>query len=130
MAAMLCEGCNPAGPHPSLQKTSIKVSEPVGRGSRRGKESTWETHAWTELIDWGTDNPVTAPAEKDPGLLGSLKTFLERLQSRCRDECVFTLFAYKRKSVESLHWAGCQLQYIARRAGFCIIRTAGSGFYG
>jgi DEAD/DEAH box helicase domain-containing protein len=59
----------------------------------------WIEDVWTDLIDWNR----SIPAEKDDGLLSKPnRKFLDRLHALCREECVFTLFAHKRKSVEAL----------------------------
>jgi hypothetical protein len=72
-------GCNPAGTQPSHQ-----VDDDM---------------SWKDLIDWSGD----IPKEKQPGELNSQQQrFLGRLHRECLQECVFTLFAHKRKSVESL----------------------------
>ena len=79
-ASLLQIGCNPAGPQPSRQLYA-------------------EAGSWRELIDWGK----ALPEEKQPGELTSQqRIFLSQLHSQCLMECVYTLFAHKRKSVESL----------------------------
>ena len=73
-------GCNPAGPRPShARNTDQKVKH------------------WSDLYDWD----VEPPCPKD-GLLDTQKRFRDALDNQCLNECVFTLFAHARKSVESL----------------------------
>lgn len=80
---MLRLGTNPGGPINSLLRRSIENREV----------------SWTTLIDWGA-NP---PRERDKSSLGNTRErWLAELHNRCRDECVYTLFAHKRRSAESL----------------------------
>ena len=77
---LLWTGCNPAGPQPSRQRYA-------------------EASFWRELIDWDK----MPPEDKQPGaLMSQQRTFLRELRDQCLMECVYTLFAHKRKSVESL----------------------------
>jgi len=72
-------GCNPGGP----------------------KQSSLEQNncSWKQLINW---EPFP-PREKQPsGLLSDQRSFLTKLQDSCLTECMFTFFAHKRESVESL----------------------------
>ena len=39
-------------------------------------------------------------------MLDSQKRFRRLLEAQCLNECVFTLFAHKRKSIEALRWGG------------------------
>jgi len=75
MNRLLELGCNPAGPRPSYQD------------------------GWRELVDWTQDPPVW----KDEGHLNELqKDRRTRIRAACLEECIYTLFAHNRKSVESL----------------------------
>lgn len=80
---LLCRGTNPGGPINSLLRREIENREV----------------SWTTLIDW-TGEP---PREKDRAALGATRVgWLTDLHDRCRDECVYTLFAHKRRSAEAL----------------------------
>lgn len=72
-------GINPAGPHPSMQS--------------RGAET------WYELFDWDSYPPRARDKSR---LLDSQQSHLKELRDRCLFECLVTLFAHKRRSVESL----------------------------
>ncbi len=77
--ALLGLGCNPAGPHSSFQNR--------------------DHDRWHDIIDW----KKAVPTPKQPGeLLDRQRAFLEELTDQCLVECVVTLFAHKRKSVEAL----------------------------
>jgi Lhr-like helicase len=76
-------GTNPGGPINSLL-----------RGTSEGREVSW-----TSLIKW-TD---AQPREKDRSKLDGVRvSWLTALHIRCRDECIYTLFAHKRRSAEAL----------------------------
>jgi len=80
---MLRLGTNPGGPINSLLRRTIEDREV----------------SWTTLIDWG----VNPPRERDKSTLGNTRErWLSELHNRCRDECVYTLFAHKRRSAEAL----------------------------
>jgi Lhr-like helicase len=82
-ADLLCRGTNPGGPINSLLRRAIENREV----------------SWTTLIDWAGD----PPREKDRSTLGTTRVgWLTDLHNRCRDECVYTLFAHKRRSAEAL----------------------------
>ena len=80
-ARFLQLGCNPAGPQPSRQKSD-----------------TDGDMSWTALVHWDR----TPLQTKQPGELGKQQTFLADLKRLSLMECVYTLFAHKRKSVEAL----------------------------
>lgn len=71
-------GCNPGGPRPSLQETA--------NGD----------YNWESLYDW-TDTP----RERD-NLLETQKSLLSEIKDQAVSECVYTLFAHNRKSVEAM----------------------------
>lgn len=75
-------GCNPAGPRPShARRPELNVDH------------------WSELYEWG-EGPARA---KDVAkLLDGARRFGEDLDAQCLNECVFTLFAHARKSIEAL----------------------------
>jgi len=76
-------GTNPAGPIGSLLHRTIEDREV----------------SWTSMIDWTEERP----REKDRSVLGKVRVgWLTDLHDRCRDECVFTLFAHKRRSAEAI----------------------------
>lgn len=80
---LLALGTNPGGPINSHLRRSIEDREV----------------SWTTLIDWTVD----PPHEKDRAVLGATRVgWLTDLHNRCRDACVFTLFAHKRRSTESI----------------------------
>lgn len=80
---LLRRGTNPGGPINSLLRRSIEKREV----------------SWTTLVDWGSD----PPRERDRSTLGNTRErWLTDLHNRCRDECVYTLFAHKRRSAEAL----------------------------
>jgi len=82
-ADLLAMGTNPGGPINSLLRRTIENREV----------------SWTTLIDWTAD----IPREKDRSTLGATRVgWLTDLHNRCRDECVYTLFAHKRRSGEAL----------------------------
>lgn len=82
-ADLLSRGTNPGGPINSLLRRTIENREV----------------SWTTLIDWTAD----IPREKDRSTLGATRVgWLTDLHNRCRDECVYTLFAHKRRSAEAL----------------------------
>lgn len=82
-ADVLRQGTNPGGPINSLLRRTIEDREV----------------SWTTLIDWTGD----VPREKDRATLGTTRVgWLTDLHNRCRDECVYTLFAHKRRSAEAL----------------------------
>jgi DEAD/DEAH box helicase domain-containing protein len=75
-------GCNPAGPRPShAANTDLKV----GR--------------WSDLYEWSEGKARPKDAAK---LLEGARRFRETLDAQCLNECVFTLFAHARRSVEAL----------------------------
>ena len=75
-------GCNPAGPRPS-----------------HSRDENDHDRLWTELFDWRADPPRI---KDEASLLESQKRFRRVLEAQCLNECVFTLFAHKRKSIEAL----------------------------
>ena len=75
-------GCNPAGPRPSHarnEKQNIK--------------------SWSELYRWDVEPPCP---KGNAELIDAPRRFRDELDNQCLNECVFTLFAHARKSVESL----------------------------
>lgn len=75
-------GCNPAGPRPShASSAELKVDH------------------WSDLYEWGAGPARVKDASK---LLDGAKQFAKVLDAQCLNECVFTLFAHARKSVEAL----------------------------
>jgi len=72
-------GCNPAGPWPKLAK-------------REGVH-------WSDLYEWGGGPPRAKDAAE---LFAGPRRFGEAIDAQCLNECVFTLFAHARKSVEAL----------------------------
>ncbi len=106
---LLRYGCNPAGPMPTRQQRWIQLNDSEGRGRKRKDGTRREPHFWTELIDWGKSSDAQ-PRVKGSDELGlRFRDFVEKLQQWCCDECVWTLFAHKRRSVESLRlgWVTC-----------------------
>ncbi len=84
---LLREGCNPAGPHPSIQELKAGPGEQATR-----------VH-WTATIDW-QERP---PRPRQRGMLLDLeRDFLAEIRQRGLVECALTLFAHKRKSIEAL----------------------------
>ncbi len=87
--ALLKRGTNPGGPINSLLRRSFEDREV----------------SWTSLFNWDDADPLedADPQEKDRAILGKVRSdWLTELHNRCRDECVFTLFAHKRRSAEAL----------------------------
>jgi hypothetical protein len=80
--SLLRLGCNPAGPRPS-----------------HSRDEDDKDRLWTELFDWQADSPRI---KDEASLLESQKRFRRVLEAQCLNECVFTLFAHKRKSIEAL----------------------------
>jgi DEAD/DEAH box helicase domain-containing protein len=77
--SLLRLGINPAGPHPSLQSR--------------------EAGTWYDLFNWDS----TPPKIRDQSqLLPEQRAHADELRSRCLFESLVTLFAHKRRSVESL----------------------------
>ncbi|MHB1559603.1 MAG: DEAD/DEAH box helicase [Isosphaeraceae bacterium] len=75
-------GCNPAGPRPSHAcSVELKVDH------------------WSDLYEWGE---TSVRARDIDQLLDGARQFRAILDDQCLNECVFTLFAHSRKSVESL----------------------------
>ena len=75
-------GCNPAGPRPSHARYSEHPAD-----------------SWSNLFEWGEEPPRT----KDTAQLSDgARGLRRRIEAQCLNECVFTLFAHARKSVESL----------------------------
>ena len=75
---LLSLGCNPGGPRPSIQKNG--------------------DHPWVTLYNWNG-----RPEEKDlQHLVDPQRHLREDIGRRALTECVYTLFAHNRKSVESL----------------------------
>jgi len=72
-------GVNPAGPQPSFQKNESDAKE-----------------TWKDIIDWNIKQT------KQLGELGNKERFEQKLSNKNLQECVLTLFAHKRKSIESL----------------------------
>ncbi len=72
-------GINPAGPHPSLQSR--------------------DAGTWYELFDWDGSPPRIRDSSK---LLAEQRSHADELKVRCLFESLVTLFAHKRRSVESL----------------------------
>ncbi len=86
-------GANPAGPSRRAQFREVNVPR---AGPGRARVDRVE---WTELIDW----QATPPWPLDEGRLNpNQQGFLGQLRQQCDEECVYTLFAHKRKSVEAL----------------------------
>ncbi len=54
---------------------------------------------WSDLYEWGEGPPRAKDGSK---LLDGSKQFAKALDAQCLNECVFTLFAHARKSVEAL----------------------------
>jgi DEAD/DEAH box helicase domain-containing protein len=75
-------GCNPAGPRPSHARSPDRK---VGH--------------WSDLYEWSEGKARAKDAAK---LLDGARQFREKLDAQCLNECVFTLFAHTRRSVESL----------------------------
>lgn len=76
--SLLRLGCNPGGPRPSLQ--------------RKGD------FGWESLYDW-----TEQPRERDSReLLDAQRSLLREIGHRALSECVYTLFAHNRKSVEAM----------------------------
>jgi DEAD/DEAH box helicase domain-containing protein len=76
-------GTNPGGPINSLLRRSIEKKEV----------------SWTSLIDWDGDRP----REKDRAIQGTARLgWIDDMHNRCREECIYTLFAHKRRSAEAL----------------------------
>ncbi|EDM25763.1 putative helicase [Lentisphaera araneosa HTCC2155] len=86
---LLSLGVNPAGPNPSRQTKKVKLDADGG----------YVTTSWRELIDWEGRKPENKDAFD---LLPQAKTLKNELDQAAADECVFTMFAHKRKSVEAL----------------------------
>lgn len=80
---LLALGCNPAGPWPRFAR-----SEPAPKGDH-----------WSTLYEWDKGPPRAKDAA---ALLAGLRKFGEAIDAQCLNECVFTLFAHSRKSVEAL----------------------------
>ena len=75
-------GCNPAGPRPShASSKDMKVGH------------------WSDLYEWV---PVPPRVKDDASLLDGARRFHNIIEIQCLNECVFTLFAHSRKSVEAL----------------------------
>ncbi len=80
---LLRHGVNPGGPINSLLRKEVE-----------GREASW-----TSLINWNTSRP----GQKDESDLSQERRgWLKSLHARCLGECVFTLFAHKRRSAEAL----------------------------
>lgn len=75
---ILSLGCNPGGPRPSLQRTSSG------------------DYSWESLYSWGD-----VPRERD-NLPEPHKSLLGQIRDQAVSECVYTLFAHNRKSVEAM----------------------------
>lgn len=80
-AKLLELGVNPAGPNPDFNHR--------GRGE--------EQIDWRDLFDWDSE----VPRKKDQ-LNTRQDDFYDMISRRCIEECVYTLFAHKRKSAEAL----------------------------
>ena len=92
-------GCNPAGPRPS---------------HARGPEPNRQH--WSALYDWSGDRPRAKDAAD---LFDGALRFREKIDIQCLNECVFTLFAHSRKSVESLRLGRITFDpTLSARAGF------------
>ena len=75
-------GCNPAGPRPSHARSpDLKVGH------------------WSDLYEWNEGKSRPKDAAK---LFDGARRFREILDAQCLNECVFTLFAHARRSVEAL----------------------------
>jgi DEAD/DEAH box helicase domain-containing protein len=82
VADLLALGCNPAGPRPSHARSpELKVGH------------------WSELYEWGEGQARAKDASK---LLEGARRFSTIIDAQCLNECVFTLFAHARKSIEAL----------------------------
>jgi DEAD/DEAH box helicase domain-containing protein len=79
---LLLLGCNPAGPRPSHALYSEHSSD-----------------HWSNLYEWNEGPPRAKDAAKLPD---KAKGFPRKIDNQCLNECVFTLFAHARKSVEAL----------------------------
>lgn len=77
--SLLQLGINPAGPHPSLQSR--------------------DAGTWYDLFDWDSSPPGIRDNSK---LLAEQRAHADELKARCLFESLVTLFAHKRRSVESL----------------------------
>jgi len=77
--SLLRLGINPAGPHPSLQSR--------------------DSVTWYDLFTWDSSPPKIRDQSQ---LLPEQRAHAEELRSRCLFESLVTLFAHKRRSVESL----------------------------
>ena len=82
VADLLALGCNPAGPRPSHARSpDLKVGH------------------WSDLYEWNEGKARPKDAAK---LFDGARRFREDLDAQCLNECVFTLFAHARRSVEAL----------------------------